>query len=306
MVGTRTNKKRTPDRVNVRRGMKTYSIPVDENGKVPLWAIVQRYQEVGSRNDKSFSDSRILSSVLTPEEIIDWWINPSICDIDGVDTADSEIYSVPLSIRGKKRKALKNIAVLADKKESDRIKKQLAKSFTAEELEEMASGRSLMVRTEGRLDDCTGYYLRRQDGVEVPQIILEDGTTPDGIVHEAVHHLRVTDGRTAFPTVDGVLDSKKYRKLSRSQRDEVVRKEETETVAETLARTRVDKVPSGYYDDIPGIDPEYAYLHDQRTISGSKAMKGRKAIKAAEEKYNQTCISRAIIASSSKKRRSRR
>jgi len=301
MAGTRT-KKHTPDRVNVRRGMKTYSIPVDSNGKVPKWAIVQRYQEVGSRKDKDLTDSLTLSSDLTPEEIVDWWADPSVCDIEGIDTADSEIYSVPLSIQGRKRKALKNIAVLADKKESDRIKKCLAKSFSAEELEEMASGRSLLVRTEPRLDDCTGFYLRRQEGVEVPQIILEDGTTPDGIVHEAVHHLRATDGRTAFPTYNGKLDDTKYRKLSKAQKDEVVRREETETVVETVARTKIDKVPSGYYDDIPGMNPKNSYLHDQKTVSGSRALKGRKAVRAAEENYDRCCISRAIIASSSKKR----
>ena len=191
------------------------SIPVDDTGHVPFDEIVRRFHERGDPDDARASDSRILPRKLSPDQIREWWDDPSVCDIDGVDTEDSEIYSVPLSIRGRKRKALSRIAVLADRKESDRIKKVLAKSFTAEELEKMAEGRSLMVSTTAHLRDCTGFYLRRQEGVPVPQIVLENGTTDDGIVHEAVHHLRVVEGRTSFPTKCGVLDGG-YRGLSKS------------------------------------------------------------------------------------------
>lgn len=300
---TRTKRKKgdKPDRVTVRRGMRTYTIPVDSDGHVPLWAIVQRYQEVGDYRDRDDTDPCLLSTPLTPEEIADWWADPSVCDIIGVDDKDPPIYSVPLSIRGKKRKALKNIAVIAPKEESDRIKKILADSFTAEELEAMSGGRSLMMRTEEHLHDCTGYYLRRQNGVEVPQIVLEEGTTPDGIVHEAVHHLRVTDGRTAFPTKGQVLDPE-YSRYPRSKKDEIVRLEETQTVAETVARTRIDPVQSGYYDSIPGKSSRSAYLRDQEIISEGRALKGRAAIKAAEANYDRTSISRAIISSNRRKR----
>lgn len=277
-------------------------IPVGKDGYVPEREIVRRYQEVGDFSDSNKDDPVILPRKLTPQEIEQWWEDPSVCDIEGIDTKDSDIYSVPLSIRGRKRKALKHIAVLSDRKESDRIKKILADSFTAEELERMADEHSLMVSVQPHLRDCTGFYLRRQNGVPVPEIVLEEGTTPDGIVHEAVHHLRVREGRASFPARNGVLDPA-YRRLPKDERDRIVGREERETVAETVARTRIDPIESGYYDRIPGQSSRAAYLHDQEVISGSKALKGKAAVKAAERNYERTSISRAIMSSNRKGRR---
>lgn len=277
-------------------------IPVGKDGKVPFKAIVRRFHEVGSRKDADSTDSVVLPRELTPSQIREWWDDPSVCDIEGVDTEDSDIYSVPISIRGKKRAALSKIAVLADRKESARIKKVLADSFTADELELMASGIPLMVSSEEHLRDCTGFYLRRQEGCSVPQIVLENGTTPDGIVHEAVHHLRAVDGRTSFPTKDGILDPE-YRRLPKSRKDTIVSKEEKETVAETVARTRTDPVESGYYGHVPGSSSRAAYLHDQDVLSKSKALKGKAAIRAVEENYERTSISRAIISANRRKKR---
>lgn len=276
-------------------------IPVEKDGLVPFDAIVRRFHEKGDLRDADSTDGRVLPGHLTPEQIRGWWEDPSTCDIQGVDTEGSDIYSVPASIRGRKRRALKRIAVLADRRESDRIKKVLARSFTADELEEMASGRSLVISSVPRLRDCTGFYLRRQDGVPVPEIVLEAGTTDDGIVHEAVHHLRVAEDRTAFPTREGVLDPG-YRRLPRSSRDDIVGQEERETVAETVARTEIDPVESGYYQRVPGTSSRCAYLHDQSVISGSKALKGKAAIRAVQENYDRTSISRAIISSNRRRK----
>ena len=277
-------------------------IPVGKDGKVPFKAIVRRFHEVGSRRDADSTDSVVLPRELTPSQIREWWDDPSVCDIEGVDTEDSDIYSVPISIRGKKRAALSKIAVLADRKESARIKKVLADSFTADELELMASGIPLMVSSEEHLRDCTGFYLRRQEGCSGPQLVLENGTTPDGIVHEAVPHLRAVDGRTSFPTRDGILDPE-YRRLPKSRKDSIVSREEKETVAETVARTRTDPVESGYYGHVPGYSSRGAYLHDQDVLSKSKALKGKAAIRAVEENYERTSISRAIISANRRKKR---
>lgn len=275
-------------------------IPTGDDGFVPFDALVSRYHEVGVFGDSDTTDPRVLPSKVTPEQVADWWNDPSVCDIEGIDTADSAIYSVPFSVRGRKRKALKRIAFIGDRKESDRVKRILADSFTANELELMASGSSVVITSEPHLRDCTGYYLRRQDGVSVPKIVFEHGATADGIVHEAVHHLRVKDGRTAFPTKNGVLDSG-YRGLPRTEKDRVVRREESETVAETVARTKVDPMESGYYERIPGMTSRSAYLYDQEVISGSRALKGKAAIRAAQRNYDRTTISRAIISGNRKK-----
>lgn len=270
------------------------SIPVGEDGYIPFDALVERYHEVGDFRDSRRTADMVLPSRLTPDQASEWWNNPSSCDIDGIDTMDSELYTVPVSIRGRKRKALMKVAFIGDRKESDRVKKILAESFTADELESMTAGKSLIITTEPRLDDCTGFYLRMQDGVSVPRIVLEEGTTADGIVHEAVHHLRAIDGRTAFPTRNGKL-RKGFPKEPKQVRDAVIGREESETVAETVARTRIDPVESGYYARIPGTDSRSAYLRDQEILSGSKALKGRAAIEAVQKNYDRTTISRAII-----------
>ena len=289
--------------MNMTRKSGRQEIPVGKDGYVPIDAIVKRYHEVGDRMTDSRSDSDVVLPInLTPEQIAEWWNDPSVCDIQGIDTKKTDIYSVPASIRGRKRKALAQIAVITDtRKEADRIKKILAKHFTAEELETMTGGESLVISTKTHLSDCTGFYMRKQDGVPVPEIVFEEGTTEDGIVHEAVHHLRVRQGRMAFPTKNGKLDSS-YHTLSKQKKDEIVAREEKETVIETIARTKIDPVQSGYYDRIPNISSRSAYLYDQKMVSNSRAMKGQRAIRAAERNYERASISQAVISANKKKR----
>lgn len=269
-------------------------IPVGEDGYVPFDALVERYHQKGDFRDSGRTASKVLPSRLTPDQASAWWNDPSSCDIEGIDTEDSLLYTVPFSIRGRKRRALRKIAFIGNPKEGERVKTVLADSFTADELERMTSGRSLIISSESRLEGCTGYYLRRQEEVPVPRIVLEEGTTPDGIVHEAVHHLRAVDGRTSFPTRNGVLKNG-YPEMSSKARKRIVGKEEKETVAETVARTCVDPVESGYYERIPDTDSRSAYLRDQETISDFKALKGKAAIRAVQQSYDRTTISRAII-----------
>ena len=46
-----------------------------------------------------------------------------------------------------------------------------------------------------------------------------------------------------------------------------------------------------------------AYLADQEILSGSKALKGKKAIETVQRNYDRTTISRAIISGNRKKAR---
>lgn len=279
-------------------------IPVGLDGYVPLRAVVSRYHEAGDRRDSRSTDERVLVQRLTPKDIEGWWGDPGSCDIDGIDTRDSPLYHVPASIRGRKRAALSRIAVISDSAEADRIRLVLAKHFTADELLLMADQPSLIVSTVDHLDGCTGIYLRRQGGIPVPEIVLEHGTTADGIVHEVVHALRDRDGRTSFPMTDGRLDPS-YGIMSGKRKRSIQQEEERRTVAETVARTETDPVESGYYGHIRGVDPRAAYLHDQDVVSGSRALKGKAAIRAAERNYDRTSISRAVISGNLKRRRRR-
>ena len=303
-------------KVRVRRGGRIYTIPV-ENGVVPLWALAQRFQELGAVDDLDSDSSIVLPSGCTPEELIEWWVDPSSCDIQGVDTRDSPMYDVS-SVPKSKRSAQRRMAVIADPEEARRIRRILSESFTAEELEVMASNGSVVIRSVPDCGDATGCYYRRQDGVEIPLIVLERRTTPDGVVHEMVHHLRAVDRsrhgvlRTAFPTdADGRMSSR-FRTMSRRQRDRVVEEEERATVAETIARTGVDPVQSGYYDGVRGTDPREAYVDDVYAITGTERgkpksevprLKGRAAKVAVARGYEYTNIARASILSRSVKKR---
>ncbi len=46
--------------VKVRRDGVTYEIPVDQDGYVPIWAIIDRFQRVsGFRRDKSVTSGQV-------------------------------------------------------------------------------------------------------------------------------------------------------------------------------------------------------------------------------------------------------
>ena len=121
--------------VKVRRGRKTYEIPVDQDGFVPMLALIERFQEVGDIRRDRRDLKPLLAAKVRPEDVIEWWADPKVCDIPGIDTPDAPVYSVPKSILGRKRRALECVAVISDRDEADRIKKILARSFSAEELE---------------------------------------------------------------------------------------------------------------------------------------------------------------------------
>ena len=74
---------------------RSYEIPVDADGHVPMEAMVMRYQEMGnSSRDKSRSSSRIIyPRNATPMDIVQWWADPSSCDVDGIDT-NPRVYDV--------------------------------------------------------------------------------------------------------------------------------------------------------------------------------------------------------------------
>lgn len=294
-----------------RVGRKRYKIPVDSDGYVPVWAMAQRLQEVGDNSDIDETDIDVLPTDLTPDEIIDWWIDPSSCDIEGIDTEDSSIYNMD-GVPKEQIDVQRRIAVVTvDPKEQKRIRHILSESFSKEELCKMAQNGSFVIKTIEDGGDATGCYWRRQDGVEVPLIEIEKGCTADGIVHEAVHHSRAVDRtrtgklRTTYPTDStGRLDTMKFSKLPQKKRDQILEDEERWTTAETNVRTRVDKVQSGYYDDVPDSDPRRAYEEDMRTLRGCPKdisdkelprLTGKAAKDAVLKGYEYSNIARAQI-----------
>jgi len=301
---------------------RRYRIPVDEYGFVPVHALVQRFQQCGSVRDLNDNDSVLYPMRCKPQDIVSWWADPGSGDILGLDTKDSIVYDVS-SIRGKAmRKAQRKIGVVSENRaEQRRIRKVLETSFTAAELEEMTGNGSFVIRTVPSCGGATGYYLRKQDGVEIPLIVIEERTTADGIVHEVVHHARTMFSRkgitrTAFPTErDGTLDSDAYGRMSRRDRDRIVNVEEAMAVAETVARTPKDRLQSGYYDKVPERDARSAYIEDRHVMAGKPMsvpdfmivpQKGKRAIRSTEEKAMNTNIAMAEILSREPAKKSQR
>ena len=314
----RFGRKQDPDTAVVRRGLRTYRIPVDENGLVPDWALVSRFQEKGQWDDLEDGSQVVVPSGRTPEEIVDWWINPSVYDIDGIDTPDSPYYDVS-SVPDNQKRVQRKIAVLADKDEQDRIRRILAESFTVDELETMTANGSFVIRTVPSMGDATGCYFRKQNGVEIPLIVLERNTTPDGVVHEVVHHIRAVDPdrrgmlRTSYPsTRKGRLKDWTFDHMPKRRQDRILEEEERLTVAETVARTSLDKSQSGYYDGVRGMDPRDAYLADRYILTDTDPdipqsevprLKGRAARVAVLHGYDASLIGRAEILSRNVRKR---
>ena len=291
-------------------GGRTVEIPVDSDGKVPTWALAMRFQEVGDISDLDDRQELTLPARCTPEEVLQWWLDPSSCDIDGIDTRDSPIYDVSSVKDPEKREAQRRIAIVdAPPEERDRIRKVLSDSFTAQELRDMAANGSFVIRSVPYMGGATGCYYRRQDGVEVPLIVLEHGNTPDNMTHEIVHHLRASD-----PSRDGMLasdiqpDGGRFAGLKRClpSRRRQVEDEERMTVAETMVRTGLDPVQSGYYDGVPDKDPRQAYLEDLYTLTGTPPtvppeqiprLTGKAARNAVLHGYAYTNIARSQILS---------
>jgi len=291
--------------MNVQFGNQILQIPVGPDGLVPKWAIVQRFQEVGDVSDINTTSDIILPSSCTPEQIAMWWADPSSCDIQGIDTEDSEVYDVS-SVPSSKKSVQRKIGIVATSpQEQARIRRILSESFTAEELRAMASNGSFVISSLDDTGDVTGCYYRSQNGMKVPLIVIERGCTPDGIVHEVVHHARAVDDSR-----EGILRSELdenpsliKRLFSRSFRKKLG-DEERRTVAETVVRTGVDPVQSGYYDNVPGMSPRTAYLQDRRILHGLPneipedaipKLKGKAARDAVLKGYAYSNIARSIV-----------
>lgn len=299
---------------------KRYIILMDGTGCVPIHALVQRFQQCGSVRDLNDNDQVLYPMRCRPQDIVAWWADPRNGDILGLDTRDSMVYDVS-SVKGKAmRKAQRKIGVVTDSRiEQRRIRSVLESSFTASELDEMTRNGSFVIRTVPNCGGATGYYLRKQDGVEIPLIVIEERTTADGIVHEVVHHARTMFSRkgitrTAFPTrMDGTLDDDEYNSMSPREKKRINNAEEAMTVAETVARTAEDRMQSGYYDRIPERSARSAYIEDRHIMAGKPMsvpdfliprQKGKRAIRSVETNGVNTNIAMAEILSREPAKRS--
>lgn len=295
------------------------SIPYDSEGHVPMWALAQRFQQVGNFDaDVGRGGVPVRYGPFTPDDIVDWWIDPSVCDIAGLDDEESSIYDVS-SLPKEQQVVQRRIAVIAPKEEADRIRNVLASSFTLSEIEKMSRHGSFVIHTIPDGGDATGCYWRKQDGVEIPVIALESGCTADGVVHEMVHHLRAVDDsregilRTPYPMdEEGKLDAEYVRCLSPEELDSILEMEERLTVAETDVRTKLDPSQSGYYDGVRGKKPRDAYREDRHILTDTPPdvpdqaiprLRGKQARQAIVRNYAYSNIAESQILSRNVRKR---
>ena len=286
---------------------KRHRIPVDDDGFVPVEALVRRYQQCGNSNTDRARDSKIVySGRLRPRDVVRWWADPSSCDIRGIDTRKSDVYDVT-GIKDKRMRAVQRrfAVVTDDPEEQRRIRRVIADSFTIDELDRMTRPPSFVIRTipYGEAGDVVGFYERSAGMGDVPTITLEKGASADHITHEMVHHLRTTrkPGRvtsSAFPQKrDGTLDMRRYSHMSEETKRMIHDAEETATTVEAAVRTHIDRDPSGYWDYAGG---RTAYERDKARLSqmcggGDCTLKGADAVRAVQKKFNKLDIAYATI-----------
>ncbi len=179
---------------------------------------------------------------------------------------------------------------------SDRakIRRCLRASTTQKELSKIKGRDALVIRKSSVDDEHSGAYFPRSKG-KCAHVVIEDPSDADTVVHEVVHHLRMTDGDRSGVAKGldlGVKNPRRFR-----DRNNV---EEAATVAETAARTPAPaKKPSGYYQDIPAVKSgkitrKQAYDQDREimTEGNRKGIVGKKAVESVNRNFGKTNISK--------------
>lgn len=297
----------------------THRVPVDSNGRVPMFAIVQHFLDTRSAEEKGRPRNiaidlgkpaktvhRIPPGGFTPEQIVatGWWDDPASSDIEGVDDTTSR-WMVPWDSVGKSVKGkTSRIAVIGGPGETAALKRALTSNFTDAELADAVKDGGLVILAGNTgQKNLAGFYMRRSAGSDTAAIVARD-LDEDTITHEFVHHLRQAQTprskRTGFATTPYDLDPSGHliRKPGVSY-ESYTNLEEAATVAETTARTRKPDRACGYYQyvtDTDGRKGQASYQHDRELLTRGKTksypLKGKRAIDRVNESFLDTDISK--------------
>jgi len=173
---------------------------------------------------------------------------------------------------------------------------------------ELIGKEGLIVRISELSNRKSGFYQRKQKGVNTPEILLGPELSEDTITHEFVHHIRTVDPRrtkytkTAHRTKNGLYDEAFFY----ANMLYIKNFEEAATVAETISRTVLPtEKPSGYYSLVPDIITKNAYESDRKRLTGNaqsvninetKGIKGKVAVNLVNEVFPCTHIAAMRIA----------
>ncbi|MDD2627121.1 MAG: hypothetical protein PHI87_06205 [Candidatus Methanomethylophilus sp.] len=314
-VGAKINKVRPAGSVvveakkeKVKVGGEEYFIPVDEKGYVPQYALAARFTNVGEGRgpnveersvaiDQSSEAKIVLKGRLTPEEVKEWWARPNLSDVKGVDDVDSTYFDLSaLKTEGRKEAQGKIAVVGGTKKDQERIRKMLSESFTLKE-QKAISKDGMTIEVTDLPRSYAGQYYGKSDGITYLIKVDPNYLDDDTLLHETVHHARLVDkgrgsnlvkSRSVYPDRVGV-------------RGNDMALEEAATVAETHARQGDYRVSSNphYYGlimDDKGKDAFVMMKEDRELFAGtsetgSKGLRGKRALKAVEVNFDKSNIS---------------
>ena len=240
-----------------------------------------------AKRDYSTTADRVIPLKCTPEQIAEWWADPSRCDVQDVDCAGPPKVNIPEGMTAAQKRDQGRIRVIATPLEERMIRRELVMGFEPGDVSRIAAS-GPVIQASPMARAVTGSYDPANNRVTVDRDRgLEQGT----IVHELSHQLRATDRSRRGPVVTTNPDADI---------------EESCTVAEQMARS--DKVDySGYYQKACVFDPGTHRWRDPTpsearrmaeedhmlfTEGRGKGLKGDAAIRSVERHWGESHIAR--------------
>lgn len=240
-----------------------------------------------AKRDYSTTADRVIPLKCTPEQIAEWWADPSRCDVQDVDCAGPPKVNIPEGMTAAQKRDQGRIRVIATPLEERMIRRELVMGFEPGDVSRIAAS-GPVIQASPMARAVTGSYDPANNRVTVDRDRgLEQGT----IVHELSHQLRATDRSRRGPVVTANPDADI---------------EESCTVAEQMARS--DKVDySGYYQKACVFDERTRRWRDPTpsearrmaeedhmlfTEGRGKGLKGDAAIRSVERHWGESHIAR--------------
>jgi len=305
--------------VTARDGSK-YEIPYDpKTGKVPEEYLFGRFLMywTGSRNGHERDprrdigiDAEIIHEMpddgFTPEQLVEsgWWQYPNESDIMGIDDTGATAFAKLIEEAAKSAQgAGKEIICLMPPESQARVKKILAKDFTATELNKAVKHGGIIIKEGNPGPGNAGCYYPRFEtsSLKIPVIILKKGWSEETLVHEFIHHLRhVDETRGGLTRTPMKLNADGERRSSMSygsvnEFNSATNLEEAATVAESYARSQEIVSTTGYYNrtHAHGETAEQRSRHDRNTLvpAGATPKRGRRAERHTTENFDKLSIS---------------